>query len=191
MQLKKSRLTKQQERLWNTLIFMIKLLLFSIPMYVLLTFSQVMLPLQSAVSSNTVFLLRLMGFDAGTQGLFISISGANPFIFLVSEDCTGWKSMLFLIALVSAVPAVAMRKRLTGFLIGIPIIYAGNLARIILVVIIEQSFGLPAAILFHDVLWQLGLIALVLAVWLAWFLWVRKAGHTKPKRAARTRKRHR
>jgi exosortase/archaeosortase family protein len=191
MRLKKPRLTKRQERLWNTLIFMIKILLFSIPMYVLLAFSQILLPLQAAVSSNTVFLLRLMGFDAGVQSLFISISGANPFIFVVSEDCTGWKSMLFLIALVSAVPAVEMRKRLAGFLIGLPVIYAGNLVRIILVVIIEQSFGLQAAMLFHDVLWQAGLIALVLAVWTLWFMWARKAGRAKPKRAARTRKRRR
>jgi exosortase/archaeosortase family protein len=173
MRLLGRKLTKEQLRLWSTLLFAMKLLVFVIPLYIILAFSQILAPLQAAVSYNIIFLLRAIGLDAAGQGMFISIGGSNPFLFLISEDCTGWKSMLLLTALMCAVPAITPGKRLIGLLIGIPVVYAGNLVRIMIVVMIQQSSGLATAMVFHDYLWQLGLIILVLAEWFIWLAWAK------------------
>jgi len=82
--------------------------------------------------------------------------------------------MLFLLALMMAVPKVSREKRLIGISFGIPLIYLGNLVRILLLVYIQQLYGLGLANLVHDYLWQAGLISLVLAMWILWLVWVRK-----------------
>ena len=98
----------------------------------------------------------------------------QPFIFMINEDCTGWKSMLFLFALIFSVPGIALKKRLFGLVIGIPLIWIGNIARIVGVVLAQESYGVQTALIIHDYLWQLGLIAIVIIIWVVWLSWARK-----------------
>jgi exosortase/archaeosortase family protein len=83
--------------------------------------------------------------------------------------------------LIIAVPCVEWKKRLAGILIGIPILWIGNIARIFLIVLIGINYGFEAAELVHTYLWQLGLISLVLLIWLIWLYWVGKIFKTKSK----------
>lgn len=168
----KVKLSAGQERLWETFLFLIKILVFAIPLYLVLTFQGALYPLQDLVSQNVYIVLRYFGYDVVREGFLLSIEGENPFIFLVSEDCTGWKSMLFLIALIVAVPKVSRGKRMVGIIFGIPLIYLGNLLRILLIVQVEQVYGLEFANVIHDYLWQAGLISLVLVIWVFWLIWI-------------------
>jgi exosortase/archaeosortase family protein len=168
----KFRLSPEQERLWETLLFLAKILVFAIPLYLILTFHGVLHPMQDLVANNVYLVLRSLGFNVVREGFLINIRGENPFVFIVSEDCTGWKSMLFLIALMVAVPGVLWSKRLAGIVLGIPLIYLGNLARILLIVHIEQVYGMETANVVHDYLWQAGLISLVLLIWVLWLVWL-------------------
>jgi len=168
------KLSGRQERLWETFLFLIKVLAFAIPLYLILTFQGILYPLQGMVSHNVYLVLRSLGLQVVRDGFLISIQGENPFIFLVSEDCTGWKSMLFLTALIIAVPKVLRRKRAIGLIFGIPLIYLGNLVRILLIVHVEQVHGLEFANVIHDYLWQAGLISLVLVIWVFWLVWLGK-----------------
>jgi exosortase/archaeosortase family protein len=161
-------LSKDQERLWKTLQFIVRFTLFSIPLYLILWLNVGMMPLQSLVAGHAAWAIDALGYGVSREGLFLSVGQASPFIFLISEDCTGWKSMLAFIALVISTLCVTFKKRALGIAIGIPLIYLGNLARILLVVVIEAAYGYEAALFFHDWLWQAGLIALVLVLWLAW-----------------------
>ncbi len=162
--------TSGQQRLWNLLTFLLRLLALSIPLYLVLSLPGLLLPLQSLVTHNSALLLSL-SYPVSQENLLIRIrSPGNELRFLVSEDCTGWKSMLFLFALIFAVPGILPRKRLPGIVIGVPLIYLGNLLSILLIVLIQQNWGTPAAEIFHTWLWSLGLIALVLLVWVVW-LW--------------------
>ncbi len=165
-----------QARLWETFLFLIKLLVFSVPLYLILTFQDILRPLQDLVSWNVHLILEFLGFQIVRDGFLLSIHGGNPFVFLVSEDCTGWKSMLFLLALMMAVPKVPRKKRLIGISFGIPLIYLGNLIRILIIVYIQQTYGLGLANIIHDYLWQAGLVSLVLAIWILWLVWVGKIG---------------
>ena len=81
--------------------------------------------------------------------------------------------MLFLFALIFAVPAISLRKRILGLIIGIPIIWLGNLGRVAGVVLAQGAWGREGAMLIHDWLFQAGLVTLVLGIWLAWLLWAK------------------
>jgi len=171
MSRKKIRLTRQQKRMEDTLVFLLRLIALSIPLYIIMWMDFILLPLQSITAGQVAWALNAMGFAVTSKDLILSVGSGQPFIFFIGPDCTGWKSMLAFIALIFATLGAGMRKRIAGTLIGIPLIHAGNLLRIIAVVLIERSYGLEAAKVFHDWLWQAGLIALVLALWLAWLRW--------------------
>ena len=162
------KLTKEQERLWNTLQFIVRFTIFSIPLYLIIWLNVGMMPLQSLVADHSFLMIDAFGYDVSRDGLLLSVGEDQPFRFLIGEDCTGWKSMLAFAALVIATLGVTLKKRAIGIVVGIPLIYLGNLARIIIVVMAESAYGYDAAIFIHDWLWQAGLIALVLVLWLGW-----------------------
>jgi exosortase/archaeosortase family protein len=170
-------------------MFLVRLVLLSAPLYLVVGFSISLYPMQLAVAGQSAWILESMGYSVQQEGAYLMVSGGGPvqdFHFIVSEDCTGWKSMLFLFALILAVPAKALgqglrsrrtaiwKRRGLGLLAGIPVIWLGNLGRVVGVVLAERSHGAETAMLIHDYLWQLGMIAMVLAVWACWLFYARK-----------------
>lgn len=142
------------------------------PVYIVIASGVPLAPMQRMVTDNVVFLLAASGYDIHEDGFIIDVSGAGgQFAFSISEDCTGWKSMLCLFALIMAVPSVSWKKRLAGIAAGLPLVYAGNLARITGIVALQQVFGSGAVRLVHDWLWTAGLMLVVLAVWASWMIW--------------------
>ena len=162
-------LTKRQERLYHLLLFLVRLLLFSVPLYLIIDFGLNLSGLQQVTVSWTMGILATLGLPVTAENFLVIIGGSTPFRFIISEDCTAWKSMLFFLALVFAVPQG--RRRLWA-LLGLPVIWFGNLARIVGAVLIQQAFGTPAALLAHDIFWKLGMVALVLGLW---WLWLRRS----------------
>ncbi len=180
--IKKIKLTKDQEKMWQTLLFLIKLLILVIPLYLILAFNVDLSPLQEITTQQAYWIFKNTGFDVSRDGFVLSVGSAtdvntNPVVFLVSEDCTAWKSILLLFALIVAVAGVSMKNRLLGLVIGISVLWLGNLARIFAIVLIAQNYGFAVASVVHDYLWQLGLISLVLLIWVVW-LW--RLGKLKP-----------
>ncbi len=169
--MKLPKLKRNDRELWNALLFLMRFIVLSIPLYLVLWLDISLLPLQQAVSGSTLFMLRAAGFTAHSEGLVMYVGETDPFIFQTGPDCTAWKSILCFFALVFATPGVSMKKRLLGLLAGIPLIYLGNLARIFGVVLIEDAYGLETAMMLHDWLWQAGLISIVLIIWLIWLRW--------------------
>lgn len=169
--MKIKRLTREQKKLWKTLQFVLRFTLLSIPLYLVLWLNLSMLPAQHLVADHATWALSALSFTVTKSDLILGAGAEKPFLFYIGPDCIGWKSMLCFIALVFASLGVKMKKRILGIVFGIPAIYLGNLARIIIVVLIERSYGLEAALVFHDWLWQAGLMALVLSAWLIWLKW--------------------
>jgi exosortase/archaeosortase family protein len=168
------KLNPAQKRMWNITVFLLRVIVFSVPLYLLISFSSALFPLQVVVASQVAWILQAMGFTVTQVYTGVTVySGASDsgFLFLIDPDCTAWKSMLFAFALIFAVPRVKYRKRLYGLVFAIPVIWLVNLFRIVGSVLIEQSHGLQTALFVHDVMWQFGLIALVLVVWGIWLKW--------------------
>ena len=168
-----SRMTPAQERMRRLLWFLIRLTALSAPLYAVLLLDISLEPLQSSVAFSSEHLLRAAGFAVERDGLLLRVGGSEPFAFAISPDCTGWKSMLIFAALVLAALGASPAKRLAGLAIGVPLVYLANVLRIFAVVSIERSMGIDAAMLFHDWLWQAGMMAVVLALWLGWLGWER------------------
>ncbi len=169
--MKLPKLGRKDRKLWNTVMFLARLLILSAPLYLVLWLNISLLPLQVIVASNSEVMMEALGIQTARDGLLLSCGVTSPFIFYIGPDCTGWKSMLCFFALVFATLGVTLKKRLLGLAIGIPLIYAGNLIRIVIVVLAERSYGPEAAVVIHDWLWQVGLITLVIALWFAWLKW--------------------
>jgi exosortase/archaeosortase family protein len=161
-------LTVQQQRLWETLLFLAKVLMLSLPLYLVLAFSVSMAPLQGFDAFVSSGILRAMGFAVQQEGSLVTVGNGEPFSFFLSEDCTAWKSFLFFFALVFAVPGMLLRKRLLGLAFGIPILWLGNQARIVGVVLTESVTDVNFAMLTHDYLWRTFLVVLVLMLWVLW-----------------------
>lgn len=171
------KLSRKDKKLWTALMFLVRLLILSIPLYMVLWLNMSLLPLQNMVADHSVQILEAVGISTARDGLIISCGVSDPFIFYIGPDCTGWKSMLCFFALVFATMGVSMRKRILGVVVGIPLIYTGNIIRIVVVVLAEKSYGPEAAMLIHDWLWQAGLLGLVLVVWFAWLKWEKLKKH--------------
>ena len=161
------QLTPEQQRLWDTFLFLAKVLLLSLPLYFIILTGVNLSVLQMIDASASSAILRSMGFPVIQSGALIT-AGEPPITFYLTEDCTAWKSALFLFALIFAVPAVALRKRLIGLGLGVPIIWIGNQARIIGVVLTERVTSVQFAMFTHDYFWRAFLILLVLGIWMLW-----------------------
>ena len=168
MKLFRLSMTARQEKLFDTLVFLLKVLALSVPLYLIIIFSFSLTPLQALDASVSSAILRAMGYTVQQDGAHLAVQAAKTFSFYLSEDCTVWKSALFLFALIFAVPAVSMRKRLAGLGLGIPILWLGNQARIIGVVMTQQATNVQFAMFTHDYFWRVFLVGLVLGMWLAW-----------------------
>ncbi|UCD03102.1 MAG: exosortase/archaeosortase family protein [Candidatus Aenigmatarchaeota archaeon] len=165
------RLTRRQQKQWEVLQFLIRFLTLAVPLYLILWLNPSLLPVQEAVTDHSHILLKAMGLEVDKSNLMLMIGTCRPFVIYIGPDCTGWKSMVAYFALIFATLGASMRKRVLGLLIGIPLIYAGNLARIVTAIVIEQTLGREAVMFFHDFMWQVGLTALIIVLWLAWLKW--------------------
>ncbi|HJW97370.1 MAG TPA: archaeosortase/exosortase family protein [archaeon] len=167
------RLTGEQQKLWGTLVFLAKILVLSLPLYFIILFSISLSPLQQLDAAVSAGILRSMGYDVEREGAYLTVGTEKAFSFYLTEDCTAWKSFLLLFALVFAMPAIALRSRIKGLAFGLPILWLGNQARIVGVVLTERATSVQFAMLTHDYAWRVFLVAFVLGVW---FLWLKNPG---------------
>jgi len=163
----KQKLTDRQKHMLSVMVFLVKLLILSIPIYMVLFFNIPLHPLQDVVIEQSLFVFRATGYDAVRDGYLFNIN--NDFTFGISEDCTPWKSIWLLCSLMIATSGILWGRRFIGMAIGALILWIENIARIFLIVWVEQNFGLNAAMFIHNYLWRLLLVSIVLSIWLSWF----------------------
>ena len=170
-------LDRNQRRMLGILIFLVRLFLLSIPLYLIIALGTNMLPLQTIVAEQSAYVLGVSGYRTSIEGTVVSSDAPGSgytFMFMIDPDCTGWKSMLFLFALILAVPGIMWNRRAVGLAIGLPLLWAVNVIRIVLIVMTETAYNVSTALFVHDVIWQTGLIAVVLGYWAAWLKWARR-----------------
>ena len=94
----------------------------------------------------------------------------GPFPVQIIEECSGIYEALLLGAALLAFPT-RWYKTVLGFAIGFPLIYAMNIVRIAMLLVIGRYF--PHSFEFlHLYFWQGTMIAMVASTWLIWVLWV-------------------
>ena len=166
---------ERRKKLLAVLLFLIKLNLFAIPLYILLYLDFSFYPLQNFLAFSISSALSLLKFSVGGEGKYIYIflenNGSYKIItFDISMDCTGWKSMYLLCALVFAC-SFDLRKNLKFLIFALPLLFFINFLRIFSTLLISLTFGFEHFEITHNFLWREGMLFFVL---LLWYLWLRK-----------------
>ena len=125
--------------------------------------------LSEAWTAEIVFaLLALFSDQARLVGdTIVSLGG---FSVTIIEECTGIYEALILAAALLAYPT-RWRHTLIGFALGMPLIYAMNVVRIA-VLLVVGGYSQRWFDFMHLYFWQVTMIAMVAAAWLAWLWWV-------------------
>ncbi len=148
----------------ETLIFLVKLLLLSIPLYLIIFFKIDLGFLQNFIVGHMVPFLNLVGIEARRKGANILL---EKFTVVINKDCTGWKGLLFFAALVLSTKS-QWKNKLFGLFVGLPAIFSVNILRIFLMILIGGLSKKMFSII-HDVFWQASMILVVLIVWFMWW----------------------
>lgn len=169
---KRLRRMFRKKNLKTVLSFLIVFNLLSIPIYLVIITDYSFQPLQGMVASITTALLEVQGYSIVQNGQFMVVAAGNGIYRVeVSWDSTGWKSVYALFALVMATPVSTLWKKLRFLAIGLPAIFALNIARIVTTMLIAITLGFQYFDIVHTVLWREGLI---IAVVLVWYIWLKK-----------------
>lgn len=121
--------------------------------------------------------LELASQDVTYKGKMVLFGG---FAVEIIEECTGLYEMLIYAAAVLAFPTSLVDKAI-GIALGVPILYAVNVARIVFLVCVGRFY--PETFDFmHLYFWQATLILMITSVWLLWIFKVvrRREGSAHP-----------
>ncbi len=90
----------------------------------------------------------------------------GPFAVRIIGECTGLFEIAIYAACVLAFPT-SWRKKSLGLLLGIPVIYAFNVLRILCLLIVGR-YAISSFDFFHLYFWQGTLILMITSVWMLW-----------------------
>ncbi|MCX6815809.1 MAG: exosortase/archaeosortase family protein [Candidatus Aenigmarchaeota archaeon] len=166
LKIPKIKAKKGQEKQIKALNFLIRLLVWAIPLYIILIFDLSLPQLQYAVANIVTYLLNLAGMHPVLNDLFISIPIKDgSWGAFINWDCTAWKSMLAFLALVMAVDK---GKKVKGLILFIPLIFIVNILRIFFMFYFVKTYDLAYFEIVHTLIWSWGLIFTVLIFWIIW-----------------------
>ncbi len=169
------KILERRKKLLATLIFLIKLNLLAIPLYILLYIDFSLPPLQTFLAFSISSTLSFFKFPVTSEGknIFVFLKEEENYKiipFEISMDCTGWKSMYLLTALVFA-SSFNLKRNLKILAISLPILFIINFLRIVSTIAIALIFGFEFFEITHNILWREGTIFIVILIW---YLWLRK-----------------
>lgn len=162
------KFTPFQVRLWNALVFLSRFAVLALPFHLILWTNFDAFFLQAIVAKAVFYLLSFSGIFVTHADNFLYVQ--TPFLWAIEiiKDCVGWKSFLAFAGLVFAVRGASAKTRILGLVAGAPVIFFGNIIRIYTSIYASLIFGTETFPLIHDVLWQGGLMVIVLVAWLCW-----------------------
>lgn len=164
--------TRKQKKLWNVLKFLLKFLVLSIPLHFLIWIDFDAAYLQALVAKIVEFMLHASGIGAVREGSVIySATKTGDLTVKIIKDCVGWKSILALFGLMFASPGnspSSLKAKAIGFILRAPLVFAANIFRIYSTIAITVITGLSSWKPVHEFLWEVGLMAVVILIWVQW-----------------------
>lgn len=88
----------------------------------------------------------------GTNDIFFNFNGITPLI--VSPECSGLTVITVFTAIVWLVPGISIKRRIYALLL-IPVLFAVNVLRLLMAVIIGDKINVNALSIYHGTLGQL------------------------------------
>jgi exosortase H (IPTLxxWG-CTERM-specific) len=132
-------------------------------------------------SSHHGFMQALMEGTAAITGFTVGLFSDSTtyagqictfqnFTVKIIDECTGVLEMVIYTAAVVAYPT-GWRHKMWGIVYGVPAIYAFNVIRIILLLVVG-AYSKPLFEFMHLYFWQATLIVIIATIWIGWLLLV-------------------
>ena len=163
MNFNQEKFTETQQKLFETLKFMGKLLLAGAVFQLILYIYPDTRFLQAALAQITSAMLQSTGFQTVTEGISIIISNTE---YIITQDCLGWKSAAAFTALIYASTERTV-EHITFIIQGATVIILANIIRVYTTVVLAER-GIISFNIIHDFLWSWSLTLIVLVLWLYW-----------------------
>jgi len=160
-----------KRKLFAVICFLINFNLLAVPFYSLLFLDFSLPQVQTFLATAIAKALQMFGYQVASKGYVLTLFTINEIARVnITVDCLGWKSMYVLSALVLAV-TYPLRKKIKFLLVALPAIFLINYLRIVSTLLFVLAYGFRYLDFVHGILWQEGLVAVVV---LAWYLWLRQ-----------------
>ncbi len=157
--------TERQEKLYQTMIFLVKLVFLGLIFRLILFMYPDTYSLQNAFASLIALILSPFMQIQVNEIYLLTLENS----YIIVQDCLGWKSMAVFAALFfSSIPVEKVRNNLEYLLYGLAAIFVANIIRVSTTVYLAE-IGLISFEVIHSLLWRWGLTLIVFAVWLYWF----------------------
>ena len=111
-------------------------------------------------------LLHLIGQQTSISG---DIIFSNQFSVEIKKGCDAIEPMALFIAGINAFPA-SVRKKLTGLLFGLVILFLLNIMRIVML-FLTGIYNRSLFEAMHVEIWQMIFILVAIAIWFLWLRW--------------------
>ncbi|MBC5793068.1 MAG: exosortase/archaeosortase family protein [Nanohaloarchaea archaeon] len=152
---------EKQRKLLETSKFIGKLVLAGIIFQILLFLGVDLEPFQELLAHITSSLLSFLGIDFTVQGYLLVGETVD---YLITRDCTGWKSVAAFTGLMFASEGHRNWKYLAS---GVLLIQLVNVLRIVTTVYLSYT-GIISFDIIHSIFWRWGLTFVVLVLWGLW-----------------------
>lgn len=155
-------LNERQKHLYKTSLFLGKMVLAGAVFQSILFIYPDTSAIQAFFAQLLSPALNLFGLETSVYNHFIGI-GKN--IYIISQDCLGWKSMAAFIALIYS--SEGLRENLHVALLGSLLLAVANYIRVLSTIVLSEA-GIISFKVVHGSLWKWGLTFLVVALWIVW-----------------------
>jgi archaeosortase B (VPXXXP-CTERM-specific) len=114
-------------------------------------------------AQTTMGVIHLFGMSAVRDNNIIRLTNA---LWIVNTECTAITIMIIYSAFI-AVYKASLKAKGIGLLFGLLIIFTANITRLLLMAFIDR-YKPEYSTLFHDYLWQVAFIIMVIFLWILW-----------------------
>lgn len=141
------------------LISLASFLLFSYPIYY---------PLPQITATTSSFILNNIGIDSAYDNTYVVASFKDyDRIFELSRECSGIILFSMFLLGIFIVPGFNVKHRLLALLF-IPLLFIGNVLRIVLGIVIGYKYSINAAVLFHNSVGQVLMFLIIITCYVIW-----------------------
>lgn len=127
-------------------------------------------PILKTTADFTGACSNLTGVEATVTGNEVVLATR---VLRIDLDCTAISLMLVYAALVLAYP-LSTKSRAIGLAVGLPVIAVANMLRLVAVAQLSGPLSERSFLFVHDYLFKIAMVAVIVALWLAYLSWARR-----------------
>jgi archaeosortase B (VPXXXP-CTERM-specific) len=111
----------------------------------------------------TTAVIHLFGMPAVRDNTIIRLTNAE---WAVNTECTAITIMIIFTSFIVVYPA-SFKAKSVGTFLGLPVIFTANIMRLLLMAVVDK-YNPRYATMFHDYIWQVAFIIMVVLMWMVW-----------------------